>query len=341
VVYAVGFTGRVAPVIEQALAFSLDGVVSDVHVKRGDDVETGDPIADLDTSGWEGQLVLANAALAIAQEQLDSRLREIELSRQRAELRRDLAQLDLDYAVAQAGASTSADSQYEINRLQLLLNLAQLDVDQLNVDVDPELSAEVDIAALHVAELENLISQATLTAPFDGIISGLSVSAGRAVLGGEPIGVISDAAEIEVSANVRDDILEQLAEEMSADIVPSGNPGDSLSGLISRLPYPYGSGGETALADGDPLLRIQFDDMDAALDAYQPGDRVAVDIVVTERDGVLWLPPAAIREFNGRNFVVVQDGDTQTRIDVTLGIEGDSRVEILEGLKEGQIIVGQ
>jgi multidrug efflux pump subunit AcrA (membrane-fusion protein) len=57
-----------------------------------------------------------------------------------------------------------------------------------------------------------------------------------------------------------------------------------------------------------------------------------------ERD-VLWLPPQAIRSFNGRRFAVVQDGDVQRRVDVTLGVEAEERVEIEAGLEAGQIVV--
>jgi multidrug efflux pump subunit AcrA (membrane-fusion protein) len=60
-----------------------------------------------------------------------------------------------------------------------------------------------------------------------------------------------------------------------------------------------------------------------------------------QNDNVLWLPPAAIRTFEGRKFVVVQDGSVQTRVDVKVGIEGDDRSEILDGLTEGQTVLGQ
>jgi multidrug efflux pump subunit AcrA (membrane-fusion protein) len=55
---------------------------------------------------------------------------------------------------------------------------------------------------------------------------------------------------------------------------------------------------------------------------------------------VLWLPPQAIRTFEGRKFVVVQEGDAQRRVDVKIGVEGEDRVEIVEGLNEGQVVVG-
>ena len=341
VIYDTQFPGRVAPTVEQALAFTQDGVIKAVYVRAGQQVQAGDLLAELDTADWEAQLVLAQAALDIAQSQLEASQREIAQTRQEAELRRDLAQLDLDYAAAQAGDTPSAADQYQIDRLTLLLSLAQIDVDRLAETVDPELAAAVDVAALQVAELENTIAQAQLLAPFSGEISALNMAAGRAVTAGQPVGALADPAEIQVTANLREADMQELAEGLPVQIAPSGSPGAALPGQIARLPYPFGSGGDTAVADADPTTTVQFDDMAAALAAYEPGDRVTVRLVITQRDDVLWLPPAAIRDFNGRKFVVVQTDGAEQRVDVTLGIEGNGRVEILDGLAAGQIVVGQ
>jgi len=65
-----------------------------------------------------------------------------------------------------------------------------------------------------------------------------------------------------------------------------------------------------------------------------------LEYVVTLRDDVLWLPVSAIRQFSGRNFIVVQNEGLQRRVDVRLGLEGDGRVEILEGAEENQTVIG-
>ena len=64
-----------------------------------------------------------------------------------------------------------------------------------------------------------------------------------------------------------------------------------------------------------------------------------------QKEEVLWLPPQAVRSFEGRNFVVIQDADGQRRVDVKLGIRAGDRVEILwvegvENLSEDQVVVG-
>jgi len=68
---------------------------------------------------------------------------------------------------------------------------------------------------------------------------------------------------------------------------------------------------------------------------------VRITVVLERKEDVLWLPPQAIRTFEGRKFVVVQEGEGQLRVDVKVGIESEDRVEIEEGLTEGQIVIGQ
>jgi hypothetical protein len=55
---------------------------------------------------------------------------------------------------------------------------------------------------------------------------------------------------------------------------------------------------------------------------------------------VLWIPAGGLRTFQGLDFAIIQDGELQRRVDVRLGVRSPERVEILEGLKEGQLVVG-
>jgi hypothetical protein len=70
-------------------------------------------------------------------------------------------------------------------------------------------------------------------------------------------------------------------------------------------------------------------------------DAVVVTITIDEREDVLWLPKAALRSFQGETFVYVEVGDVQRRVNVTVGLEGTDRVEIVSGLEEGQVVIGQ
>jgi hypothetical protein len=48
---------------------------------------------------------------------------------------------------------------------------------------------------------------------------------------------------------------------------------------------------------------------------------VKIHIVLGRKDNVLWLPPDAVRAFEGRRFVVVREGDRERRATVRVGIE--------------------
>jgi multidrug efflux pump subunit AcrA (membrane-fusion protein) len=122
---------------------------------------------------------------------------------------------------------------------------------------------------------------------------------------------------------------------MEVTLTPVVLEGDALTGIIYSLPYPYGSGSKDAL---DQSLRIAVD-QDLVAEGYEVGDLVEVVVLLDKSEDILWLPPQAIRTFEGRKFVVVKDGDGQRRVDVRTGLQSDDRVEILEGVEEGQVIL--
>jgi multidrug efflux pump subunit AcrA (membrane-fusion protein) len=70
------------------------------------------------------------------------------------------------------------------------------------------------------------------------------------------------------------------------------------------------------------------------------GTRANVIALVGRRENALWVPPSVVRTYRGRQFVVVQDSDgSQRRVDVKLGLQANDRVEILDGLREGDMVV--
>jgi multidrug efflux pump subunit AcrA (membrane-fusion protein) len=66
---------------------------------------------------------------------------------------------------------------------------------------------------------------------------------------------------------------------------------------------------------------------------------VNVNLILEQKDDVLWLPLQAVREFEGRYFVIARDGDVERRVDVKVGIVDEDRIEIMDGLTEGQVVV--
>ncbi|MEM7112251.1 MAG: HlyD family efflux transporter periplasmic adaptor subunit [Chloroflexota bacterium] len=340
VVYQIDFTGRIGPALEQILAFPRDGVVAEVFAQRGDFVAAGDLLATLDTLPLEEELLVVQAERDIAQNRVDALEKEQRISLQRAELQRDLAQLELDFAVEQGGIEPTPEQSIEISRRTVALQLAQLAVDELEIGIDPLLLADIEEANLRVQMLTEALENNQLLAPFDGQLSSFSVSVGQRVQANNRVGLLADTALVEVRATLIESQLLEMSENMVATITLSNQPGVEYPAFVRRLPPPYGSvGANQDVAEDDLSARIAFvNGADAA--EFEVGDRARVNIFLEQRENAVWLPPAALREFGGRNFVVVQEDGGERRVDVTLGIEGNGRIEIISGVEAGDVVIG-
>lgn len=331
IVYQQTYFGRISAVNTSNLSFPQNGRVLEVFYARGDDVLAGDVLATLDTSELEAQLLDAQEVLAVAQSLLESAESQATFARRRAELNIELAQVFLDSAMLQAEDPPTAEDSLLISQREIELQVAQLALDELDNGINPELEFDVNRAQEEVDRINEQIAQAELLAPMDGRLITFSISAGDPVIAFESVGVVADVSGVEITGILESSQLSELTEGMPVTMQRANTPGETFTGTIALLPQPFGSG-------NDGAIHIRFDE-EADATGFNLGDRMSFVVTIEEREDVLWLPPAAIRQFSGRNFVVVQDGTLQQRFDVTLGLESASRVEIVEGLEEGQTVI--
>ena len=329
------FSGRIAPVVEDDLFFRVNGRVRAIYAKRGDVVEQGFVIADLEIDDLEREVESSRLNLERAQSQLVKAERALEYDRRTAQLNLDMENLRLLTMVAQ---ESKGSLDLALQRKQV--ELAEIAVSRLEEGVDPLLVNDVARAQLAMVKLVKAVQDAQLVAPFTGELLSDSLTVGRAAEAFKPVAVIADNTELEIKADLVSNQLNELQEGLVVNVVLPSRPGATLTGTVRKLPYPYGTGGGTTVDDLDRSTRISIDQNQADA-GYKMGDLVRIKAELERKDNVLWLPPQALRVFDGRRFAVVQDGDVQRRVDVTIGIQTADRVEIEEGLEEGQIVVGQ
>jgi multidrug resistance efflux pump len=234
-----------------------------------------------------------------------------------------------------AGSARGSHS-YDLQLLAHDVTLIELGVEQLERGVDPLLALNVEKAHLDLERLRDQMEEAQLVAPFDGRVLSLTVREGSQATAFKPMLILGDPGALEITADLGADQLTLMSVGQSATIRLLDRPDRDWSGQVRQLPYPYGGGGGES-ADGDTAARIALDDPEVTLEI---GELATIVIFLEQREDVLWLPPAAIRSFQGRDFVLVQDADLQRRADVRVGLESEERIEILEGVKEGQVVVG-
>ncbi len=402
----VEFSARVSPLQEQDLFFKVGGYVSIVYVEKGDWVETGTVLAELEVDDLLNQLALVELDLESAQEAYNSAVEAHQRRVFSAQMGLDVAKLRLERAQASPPLSnllslklsveraaerleetrvaykealdrpwepqairdalykniTSAERNYdevqaqyrfailrdaqakkiyEID-LQLLgkdVERAEQELQWLEAGVDPALLQRVESAQITVDRIKSRIENAQLIAPFDGEITALSVTPGKAVEARKPVAEMADPNEYDITSDLPANQLELLEEGVTAQMTTSRMPGQVFEVIIQTLPYPYGTGGGSVkVEDMDQRAHIVMVNPDEL--ELRVGDIVKVTVLVEQSVDTLWLPPAAVRTFEGRQFVMVRTDDKLRKVDVKLGIKGEDKVEILEGLEEGQIVEG-
>jgi multidrug efflux pump subunit AcrA (membrane-fusion protein) len=335
IVRTTSFSGRVAPVVTHELFFRSGGRVRAIYASRNDTVQAGDVIADLEIDDLERELVSAQLNLERAESRLAEAEADLEFDRRAAQINVDIARLRLtDLRQREPGDITGLALQ------QKQVELAELGLERLAAGVDPLLQNDVERAQLALEKLNTDIDNARIIAPIDGTLLTVSLTVGRPVEPFVPVVVVADTAQLELSSDLTSSQLQELSEGMSVTLKMVGRPGQTLTGTVRRLPYPYGTGGGASVQDLDQSTRITVDQSAEEAD-YALGDLMQVEVELERKENVLWLPPQAIRTFDGRRFVVIQDGDVQRRVDVQAGIQTPDRVEIVEGVEANQVVVGQ
>jgi hypothetical protein len=147
---------------------------------------------------------------------------------------------------------------------------------------------------------------------------------------------LADPAELVLMSIPAVEDLNKLAVGMQAVVRLSSQQGQEYSATISNIPLDLTSASE--LSSGNNAVQVTLNEQ---ADVLRLGDAATILIKVDAQQDVLWLPPAAIRSFQGQDFVFVESGGIQRRVNVVLGLKANDRVEIVSGLEEGQQVVGQ
>ena len=298
--------GRVSALALHTVNFEIAGQVREVYVNVNDVVTDGQLLGELDVA-------------------LELRANANETQRiiRRAQIDLEIARLTLEQFETQGRSATDI----EIQKLQV--ELAQMNFDELmeNMGIDPE-------AAL-TDELDAQVAQARAFAPADGTIIS-AVDIGRKVAPTTTAFILGDPNKLEVIADLPagDNEVREMFEGMPVTVVVDARGGVELTGTIRQLPSPYGTG-----ASDEHVIHVVLDAVPSD-DTYQIGDKVTVHVTLANKQGILWLPPDAIRSAGGRTFVIVNSDGGPQRVDIELGLQNRDMIEIVSGLTEGQVVVG-
>ena len=337
--------GRVEPVVNYQCTSPLPTTVKAVYVLPGDHVPAGKLLMELDDVQARARLATAESGVKTAEAVLEAATHNgSQAERQaakadveRTRLERDQAQHDLDALVKlnSAGAASASEVAAARSRLQAsesaMAAANQTATDRYSpADVDRARAAVTD-AEENAAAARQIVQQTKCTAPVAGTVYSVNTKATEFVEQGKVLLEIADLKHVQVRAYFDEPEIGQLAVGQKILIKWDARPNEEWHGHIVRLPsnvitYTTRNVGEVLVA---------LDDPDGGL---LPDTNVTVTVTTYSDANALSVPHEALHIENGNYYVYKVADDRLERVPVTVGTRTLTRVAILSGLKEGDLV---
>ena len=203
---------------------------------------------------------------------------------------------------------------------------------------------------LSVEQRQNALTDAKATlsnyyvyAPFDGTIAALPVKKYDTASSGTSVATLITSQKIAtLSLNEVDAAKVKVGQK--ATLTFDAIDGLTLTGKVVTVDT-LGTVSQNVVSYS---MQIALDSQD---DRVKPGMSVSASIITDSHQDVVRVPSSAVKAQNGIQYVEVLDGQTDTsatgvastvaprRVTVTTGLSDDSNIEILTGLKAGDLIV--
>jgi membrane fusion protein (multidrug efflux system) len=246
--------------------------------------------------------------------------------------RRRLEVEDASARVLEAEAALF-DQQREEKRLRELHRkqvASQAQLDKVNTQLKL-VRARLAAARSHLGVAERALRDASVGAPFAGVIARRFVSVGEFVNVGQPLFelVALDPIEIEFSVAEKDSSRIALGSEVKVRVSPF--PDESFRALVTIVSPTIDPRTRTL------RLKAELPNPDGRL---RPGLFARLDLGVDQRSGVPMVPEEAIlyRSEDEVIFVLTDESRVERRV-IETGVHLDGAVEVLEGLKGQEFVV--
>ncbi len=340
--------GQIIAIPENTAVISAQngGWVSKLEVVEGQSVKAGAQLIQLDPRSAEIAVQRANAAVAEKTAAV-IRLKSGYLPEEIAGAKQDAgnAAATVDGLKNELVALNELLSRQEISSVvyetksktlasaQAVLASAQERVKLLESGTRPELIVEanslLDAAKADAKQAELLLDWCTVTCPIDGVVVQLQARHGQFFDRAVPLVTVLDLSQVFAQIRVPIDQFGNVKIGTGVTLNLSSLPGEVFSGKVTRV------SGTADAATGNVLMFALVDNPNLQL---RPGFNCQVELALPGVANALVIPVAAIADNSGTPVVtIIRDGKAY-ETEVKLGIETADQVQVLQGLKSGDMI---
>ena len=341
--------GEIVPNKQDDLYFKASGYIDRILVKQGDDIKQGDLLAELQVSDLLDQLTQANIDLQVAQQTLDKDTAQREYNIEKAQIdvtvaekNVAIAQLDLDKAYTKEDQERA---QLRIDILNQNLTLARLNLKQAQEQVSTYEQQAVERNQITVNRLQKLIDERRIYAPYDGIVLRSGIRAGTQINAFDTAFTVGDPSVIVARTAIDYELNQTITDETEVRMyLPNEDTtgqGTAVNFMANFMPLTSQENPDlqnTTLGTNYFYFALP-DNLDRT--KAKVGASVTLIVVVGHKDSTLLLPPAAIREYRGQNFVIVLKDSRRVRVEINeIGLKTVDKWEVSGDLQEGDQVEG-
>lgn len=273
-----------------------------------------------------------------ARESADARLRQLtagtrpeQLDQARADLRAAEAEVQAALATV-TGAQRSGDAQLR----SLLSSPRAEDIELARARLSEAVRAR-DVARSRLSETwqaldvaRRRVGDALVRAPFDGTITRVITEAGGVTGPGTPLVQLVRTTAPEIRIDLDEANLGKVAVGQSAVVTCEAFPGEKFTAKVREL------GAQVDTERGTVEVRLT---PEASPKWLRPGQTLSVNIIVDQGSKRLVVPLLCVNTVGGLSTVLVVERDKIAKRSVTVGPPGEGGVPVIDGLKQGDLVV--
>ena len=340
----VSATGKIQPEVEVKLSSEVSGEIIELPIKEGQRVEKGDLLVKINPDLYQSSLQRSQASY----QNIKANLEQAKASLKEAEANYNRNKTLFEKGVISQSEWDAVLSRYEV--AQATKKSAYFNVQS---------------AAATVNEAKDNLGRTTIYSPMSGTISKLDAELGERVVGtqqmaGTEILRVANLNEMEVEVDVNENDIVKINVGDSALVEVDAYLDKKFKGLVTAI---SNSANDALSADQVTnfkvkvkILKESYADLLAGkgenYSPFRPGMTATVDIITNNKKDILAVPISAIviktdttksntSGLDDKTYEAVfvkEEGKAKLQA-IKTGIQDETNIEIIEGLKEGDKII--
>lgn len=323
------------------------GQAKKIKVQNGEEVNKGDILIVLGDEQIKIQVAQAQATLDSVQASYDKikagarpqEVKQAESAVLQSKINRDSAEENYLRMKKLFSEKAISEQQYEQSKNQFEIADMQYKSAQESYKMVIEGATEEDIksveaqvrqtkATLDMAKYQ--LKNTQITAPISGKVTSITVSSGEMIAPSMPLLSIIDTSRIFVKIGISEKDISKVKEGQKVSLEIDAFPEEKFQGEVISKGVAVDQISKTL----EVKIEILQPEVDIPVGVFARGN-----VHVKTNQGALIIPSSALTRKKDGIYVYVIEEEIARQKEVVLGIIQDERVEILEGLSEGEEIV--